>query len=364
MSGDEEGRRTLEARLQNHHGVSLEQVLGEVRYLRDDGDSVIAGGSLAYGLGNRLSDLDLVVVGSSTAHSSRVPLEHFVGSLRVDVWKLARDLVEATFERAEQALAFTGELHDSFGEFDQETEPKLLHRIAHGVLVDGGGLDPAPDRDYAALASGLVVRDYAERMRSSALVARLSLAAGRPLAAVVNARRAVEEALGATVADRGLPFSGDKWLGERLAAEAADLAPLHEPFRRLPDEPARGAESFVESALSTCASLWGVDLGLEVLTGLASWRSSGPRLAEVGEERFLLSVRHGAIWSLDAEEAEAWRGLAGAGGAEEEGATWRLDDCGCRAASLCLRLYEHGLLDLAWVNGLTVEDLEAARAAA
>src|SRR4029077_15630749 len=139
-----------------------------VRYLRDDGDSVIAGGSLAYGLGKPLSDLDLVVVGSTTPPPSRVPLEHFVGSLRVDFWKLARDLIEATFERAEQALAFTGELHDSFGEFDQETEPKLLHRIAHGVLVDGSGLDPAPGRDHAAVASGLVVRDYAERMRSSA----------------------------------------------------------------------------------------------------------------------------------------------------------------------------------------------------
>ena len=365
MSRDEaEGRRTLGARLQRYHGVSLEQVLGEVRYLRDEGDSVIAGGSLAYGLGNRLSDLDLVVAGSTTAHSSRVPLEHFVGSLRVDVWKLARDLIEATFERAERALAFAGELHDSFGEFDQETEPKLLHRIAHGVLVDGAGLDPAPGRDYAGVASGLVVRDCAERMRASALVARLALAAGRPVAAVVNARRAVEEALGATIADRGLPFSGDKWLGERLAAEAADLAPLHEPFRRLPDVPARGAEPFVERALSTCAFLWGLDLRLEALAGLAGWRSSGTRLAEVGEERFLLSVRHGAVWSLDAEEAEAWRGLAGASGAEEEGATWRLGDCEGKAASLCLCLHEHGLLDLTWVTGLRVEDLEATRAAA
>lgn len=363
MSRDEDERRRLEALLQRYHGVSLEQVLGEVRYLRDEGDSVIAGGSLAYGLGNRLSDLDLIVAGSTTAHSSRVPLEHFVGSLRVDVWKLARELIEATFERAEQALAFAGELHDSFGEFDQETEPKLLHRIAHGVLVDGDGLDPTPGRDHAAVASGLVVRDCAERMRTSMLVAQLALAAGRPVAAVINARRAVEEALGATVADRGLPFSGDKWLGERLADEAADLAPLHEPFRRLPDEPARGAAPFVESALSTCASLWGLELELGALAGFASWRGSGLRLAEVGEERFLLSARHGAIWSLDADEAEAWRGLAGACGAEEEGATWRLEECEGKASPLCLRLHEHGLLGLAWATGLKVEDLEALRGA-
>ena len=85
MGGEAERRENLQARVGQYHGVSLEQVLGDIEYLRDAGDSVIAGGSLAYGLGNHLSDLDLIVTGTTTVESSRIPVEHFVGSLRVDV---------------------------------------------------------------------------------------------------------------------------------------------------------------------------------------------------------------------------------------------------------------------------------------
>jgi hypothetical protein len=356
------GREALEARLIEDHGVSLERVLAEIAYLRDPGDAVLAGGSLVYGLGNHLSDLDLLIAGSTTLESTRVPIEQFVGSLRIDVWKLAQRLIEETFERAEAALAGAPALHDSFGDSDHETEPKLMHRIAFGVTVDGSGLELSAERDHGAIATGLVVREYVERMRTSALLARLAERARRPLAAVVNARQAVEEALNATVARRGFPYSGDKWLGERLAHDAPDLAVVHEPFRRLPEDPSAEAAGFVEAAIAACTELWGLDLAVAALAPAARWCAAGLRGVEVGGESLLISARFDAVWNLDEDEARSWRRLEAELGAAAEEAVWGVGECEGGAAELCLRLHERGLLDLRWTEGVPVEELEGGRA--
>lgn len=358
------GREALDARLRADHGVSLESVLAEIAYMRDPGDSVIAGGSLVYGLGNHLSDLDLLIAGSATIESSRVPVEQFVGSLRIDLWKLAQRLIEETFERAESALAGGAALHDSFGDSDHETEPKLLHRIAFGVTIDGDGLELSPERDHRAIATGLVVREYLERMRTSALLAQLALRAARPLAASVSARQAVEEALNATVAQRGFAYSGDKWLGERLARDAADLAAVHEPFRRLPEDPARGAAEFVAAAIVACAELWDLDLGIPALAPAARWSGAGLRAVEVGADRLLISARFGAVWNLDEAEAESWRRLDSEVGAAGADAAWGVGECEGAVADLCLRLHERGLLELRWAGGVAIEGLVAGRVGA
>lgn len=355
-----ERRRELALHIKRFHGVPLEQVLGEIEYLRDADDTVIAGGSLAYGLGNGLSDLDIVVSGPATVESSRVPLEHFIGSLRVDVWKLAQGLIEDSFGRAERALASEGELLGDFGDSDHEDGFKLLHRIAFGVVIDGDGL--AFEReglDCQTVASGLVMREHAERMRASALVAQLALRASRPIAAVVNARLAVENALNAALAQRGFPFSGDKWLGERLDAEVPEFADLYEPFRRLPADPARDGARFVKAALRVCAEMWELELELDALAALARWRNPEEvRLAEIGADRFLLAPRSGVIWELDESEANAWRGLTAAeDSGQDEG--WGLSNCDPEGLTLCVCLYEQGLLSLNWIEGVPIGVLDA-----
>lgn len=360
MKGEQGRREELQARVERFHGVSLERVLGEIEYLRDSGDTVIAGGSLAYGLGNHLSDLDLIISGSATVNSTGVPLEHFIGSLRIDVWKRAQGLIEETFDHAEEALASEGALHSSFGDVDHQEELKLMHRIAFGVVVDGEGLELSQGRDCRAVASGLVVREYAERMRASALLAQLALHADRPVTAVVNARLAVEEALNATVTDRGLPFTGDKWLPERIANQATDLAAAYDPFRQLPENPARDAAWFVEAALIACTEMWGLDLGIDALIPVASWRNADLQVLEIGADRLLVSARFGALWSLDESEAEIWGRLVSAGAGEPDG-LFDLKECDAEAQTLCLRLHEHGLLGLRWTNGVALEELEATR---
>lgn len=360
MKSEAERREDLQTRITQFHGVSFEQILDEIQYLRDSGDSVLAGGSLAYGLGNQLSDLDLLVAGPSTVECSRVPIEHFLGSLRVDVWKLTEKVIEETFDRAEEALASEDPLIGSFGDVHHEGDLKLIHRIAFGVVLDGPGLEAVEGRDHCAVATMLVLREYAERMRASALLAQYALAAGRTTAAVVNARLAVEEALNAAVSYRGLPFSGDKWLRERLATEAGDLAGVYEPFRQLPEEPARDAQQFVDDAIAACTEMWGLDLSVEALTRAVSWRNIDLRQIDIGTDRLLLSPRYGSLWRLSKGEAETWDRIV-ALGAEGDDPTWGSWECDPEARLLCLRLYEHGLLQLQWVDAVALESLEAKR---
>jgi len=348
-------RREIELQIERFHGVDLEQVLGEIEYLRDAGDTVIAGGSLAYGLGNSLSDLDLLISGPTTVESSRVPLDHFLGSLRVDVWKLSQELIESSFRQVEQALAAEAELLGRFGDSYYEDEFKLLQRVAFSVVLDGPELEFGP-LDCRTVASGFVMREYAERMRASALVAQVALRAGRSTAAVVNARLAVENALNAGVAQRGIPFCGDKWLGERLDAELPGLAGIYEPFHRLPTDLARDGSDFVEAALDVCAEMWCVELELDALAELACWHNADDvRMAEVGTDHFLLAPRHGVIWELDECDAEACRRLVTA--EPDEG--WRLADCDPVGMAMCMQLYEHGLLSIKWMEGIPIAALDA-----
>jgi hypothetical protein len=341
----------LAARLHSYHSVTIEQVLDTVAYLRDDGDSVIAGGSLAVGLGNRLSDLDVVIAGGNTSISSRVPLEHFVESLRIDVWKMSQALIDSVFDRAAQGLRQSGRLDELFANLDDEVNLKLLHRIAFGIALDGPGL-PA-STSHAEIARDVVVREYAERMREHAYLAQLSSRQRRPLAAVVNARDAVEEGLHAAITARGVPFTGHKWLQERLASDAQDLRALYAPFATLPA--ADTSEAFVASAIALCESLSGVTLNAEGLAPCCGWSNTDLTLAEAGDFPLLLSRKIGGLWQLDEDEAAAWRAMPATDAGEQR--AWSCVDLTDAQAALCFTLYECGVLKLTWSDGLTLEEL-------
>jgi hypothetical protein len=355
-SQDEASRREeLERRVREYHGVSTAEVLELVSYLRDEGDSVIAGGSLALRLGNHLSDLDILIAGDTTVESSRVPLEHFVKTLRVDVWKLEQRLIEETFDRAETALGAPEPLHGSFGDVDHETDLKLLHRIAFGVTLDGPGLEASATRDYKTIAADLVVREYAERLHASAFLAQVAARMGRPIAASINARLAVEEALNAVIANRRIPFTGDKWLRERLASDTQDLAPAYAPFATLPEAPG-DVPAFVERAVAACSELTGRDLSLATLRREAGWSFGGLEAAKVGEQDMLLAVDVGGLWQLEPDEAAAWERIVQRGADTGEG-VWRAERCDEEELRLCLRLHEEGVASLRWARGVPAREL-------
>ena len=349
ITDDHRSRRdALDLRIQGYHGVSLAQVLELIDYLRDAGDSVIAGGSLALGLGNERSDLDLVIAGRDTQGSGRMPLEHWEQKLRVDAWKLNQSTIDGLFERAEAGLVSESPFEGAFGSVTEQADLKLLHRVAFGIHLDGPPLEPARTRDYAAVARDLIVREYAERMRESVLVAPLALP-HHWCAAAMNARLAVEDALHAALAARGIPFTGDKWLQHRLLSDVPDLYELYRPFAILPATHATAA-ALVHAAVEQCEALTGLDLSVGALASTASWENTDLKPIKVGADHLLLSAKEAGLWRIDQAESDAWCSLDTAG-------AWSLADCDEAQSRLCFDLYTQGLVRLRWERGIPIDEL-------
>lgn len=345
-------REAFDARLARYHDLAMADVLEMIDYLRDDGDSVLVGGSLALGLGNKLSDLDVVVAGRETP-ASRVPLEHWLKSLRVDVWLRAQRDIDALFERADAALAGERPLQGSFGSVDEEQELKLLHRVAFGFHWDGPELVPS-SREYKTIARELMAREYLERMRESAYVAQVAVEVDDRRAAVVNARLAVEEALHALLASRGMPWTGDKWLQVRLARDVPELDRLYRRFAALPHD-GEDHLRFVDAAVATAADLTGVDLSTASLSEQLIWSTPDLTLVKLGDRHLLASLGEGAAWELDAEELAAWRALAES--TPDKCAAWSGTGLEPAQAKLCLCLYTQGIATITWSRAVPIGGL-------
>jgi hypothetical protein len=343
MKEDGQRREVLDERLRGFHHAGVDDVLEVLDYLREPGDTVVAGGSLTFGLGNRFSDFDVVVCGEATSRSL-VPLEHWVKTLRVDVWTRSHADVDTLFVLAERAIARPEPIAGAFGSIEQEQQLKLLHRIAFGLELAGPPLAPVSVPDFRRVARDLVVREYAERLRESVWVARLAARSGRWLAAVANAREAVEEAFTVVLTARGVPFTGDKWLHERLRSHAPDLREAYRRFAALPT----GAEEcagYVTDALGLAGRLTGLTTDAEELAGQVSWTGAGLEVCKTGDTHLLVAPEVGGVWQLSDEEAETFR---------------RLDLRSAQipaGTGLCLALYEQGLVKLGWDRGVPVSDL-------
>ncbi len=340
----------LAGRVREFHGVELSEALEIIDYLRDGEDSVLVGGSLAYGLGNQKSDLDIVVAGRATKESSsRMPLEHFLETLRVDVWKLREDEIEELFQRAQKGLESDAPFEGAFGDVFEQADLKLLHRVAYGVIIDGPALIPTGTRNYREVARDLLVREYAERMRHALYVSRLALGAQQFAAAAMNARFGVEDALQAVIAARGLPFSDNKWLQVRLEKDTPDLREVYRPFAVLPEGGA-ATKKFVEAAIEQVEKLSGLRLDADSLSSDASWEAPDLRLIPAGDLKALVSPEQDVVFELDANEADAWKALDG-------GPSWPCASCTDIQMKVCYRLYANGMAKLLWARGLPLDQL-------
>lgn len=372
-------RRTrLDERLRGYHaGKGLTEMLELLDYLREPGDTVIAGGSLSIGLGNVLSDLDVVLVGDTT-RTSAVPLQHWIdrgesartigepkdrkgspaaGSLRIDVWTRSTANVDELFTEAEEALASPTPLLRVFGNTEQEQQLKLLHRIAFGVLVDGEPVQPntPSSRTPQQIAVDLLTREYAERLRESATIARLAASAGRLLTASFSARQALEEALHAVLHAGGVPFSGDKWLQEQLRP-FPELLALHTRFLDVPRRSTGAAEvhSYVDAALADAEDLLGLSLSPADLTFGLQWKAPALTLLPLAGQHLLVDATAGTSWELDDEDAAAWEPLAS--GRASDGLIPHPEGP-AGAAALAVRLHEQGLFTPTWQHGVPITAL-------
>lgn len=157
------------------------------------------------------------------------------------------------------------------------------------------------------------------------------------------------------VAARGLPWTGDKWLHERLLRDAPDLQMLHEKFAVLPDTE-NDWHGFVQRAVELCSKLSGLDLAVTTLSRSAAWDLSGLRIAEVRGENFLGSKEHGGLWELNDSDIGAWRALEAAQSADGH-SEWLCAALDSTMMTFCYRLYERGLATLRWITGVPLGDL-------
>lgn len=371
-------RSRLDERLRGYHaGKGLTEMLELLDYLREPGDTVIAGGSLSIDLGNVLSDLDVVLVGDTT-RTSAVPLQHWLdrgagapspgeardaagapaaGSFRIDVWTRSTANVDDLFTEAEDALASPTPLLRVFGNTEQEQQLKLLHRIAFGVLVAGEPVQPTTpsSRTPQQIAVDLLTREYTERLRESATIARLAAESGRLLTASFSARQALEEALHAVLHAGGVPFSGDKWLQEQLRP-FPELHALHGRFLDVPRRSTGAAEvqNYIDGALADAEHLLGLSLAPADLTFGLQWKSPAFALLPLAGEHLLVDTPTGTSWELDDAEANAWQRLAGA--RTNEGLIPHpAGDAG--ATALAVRLHEQGVFTPTWQHGVPIAAL-------
>ena len=237
----------------------------------------------------------------------------------------------------------------AFGDIFEEADLKLLHRVAFGVTVAGAGLRPVASRTYQAIAGDLSVREYAERMREAAFVAQLALAAADPIGAAANARLAVLSSLHAAVYAHGLPFTGDKWLYERLVSDAPKLAARHASFSVLPALDA-DIGSFVRSAVEVTEQLSRLSLSLAAQAPGVRFCAGDLTLFPVGPDRFLVSVERDDLREVTQAQAQVWSDLGG----ESE---WRCDPGQAGQLKLSYDLYAAGIAGLSWDRGLPVAEL-------
>ncbi|MGH2907074.1 MAG: hypothetical protein ACRDKI_09955 [Solirubrobacterales bacterium] len=349
--GDEIRERT-ESRLKRYHDVAFDDVLEAIDWLAKPGDTIICGGSLVFGLGNRLSDLDILFVGDQEWGNTRVPLEHFVNTLRVDSWRATRPSIDEMFALAEGALQSDAPLQGLFGDVHRDEELQLMHRIAFGIVLRGEANEQHEAR--GRLAQRIAVREFMERCRHEIFLAQVSAKYGRRYAAVLASRRAVEDAVNAQIYSDA-PFSQEKWLVD-LVAGRPDLASRYEPFRSTPD--LREHAEFTKRATDVCEDLIGTVLDLKTLSSQCAWTGDLPQVFPIGSGHSVVGLGDGTHWPIEEREFDALNRLLA-----HETKAWEFASCDEDEGRLCFELFERGLIDLTWHESLSHSGPEEAGSA-
>lgn len=300
------------------------------------GDIAVMAGSLAAGLGNSASDIDVYIVRAGEAG----PLEgqqFFVAGRRVDCHDLAEAALAESVEQLESAVAR--------GEQPPDSLVTLVYRVTGGV----------------PLTTRTIPEDLRSRGEAAVRVALISLAAGRVSelwraitvatalddfdSAQTASVELVEAALYGALAHAGSTYPNVKWNWEKLAG-LREAMPIRQRVHRLHAE-LSGAWPSLPDPTTTAEVLR--ELGLPVTLAVATpypRRVDDLRSYELAGGHFL--VHDGRVFGASAAAvhlitlADGRRGLPDL---LDELHTWygtaptRLDEDACRAIRH-LRMYE------------------------
>lgn len=200
-------------------GLRPEQVV-EVLGSCLDGEAVYLVGSLAAGLGNAGSDIDLHVFVTERAQGV-VPMLFFADRVRLDLVHHETGRPAAVLATTPVAAVALCGGQCALGPLPDMTDLKRLSRWATAVPLYSAG-PPLFDRAETARAAAAVVRLAVDVTVRTAAVASILTAAGAAHAPLAWSR-AADVAVEAAVRAAGEIFIGDKWLP--VKARRAGFAP-------------------------------------------------------------------------------------------------------------------------------------------
>ncbi|WUI01735.1 nucleotidyltransferase domain-containing protein [Spirillospora sp. NBC_00431] len=194
-----------------------------------DGDEVYLVGSLAAGLGNAGSDVDLHVFVRERAEGV-VPMLFFAGRTRLDLVHYETGTPSAALARTPTRNVALLDGRCALGPLPPMTDLKRLSRWATSVPLYEGTPPIFTPEETARIAAALVRLAIDVAVRAAAL-ASVMAAARAPLAGLAWSR-AAEAAVEAAVRARGEIFVGDKWLPAK-ARRSGFPSPLLADARRV-----------------------------------------------------------------------------------------------------------------------------------
>jgi predicted nucleotidyltransferase len=204
------------ARLRMTHAIEVDGIVDAVSYLVEPDDTVIFGGSLAFGFGNRSSDLDIIVV-SGGKDDDAIPVQRFIDGLRVEVWRIAAARLREVINRADAATRAHDPIEDAF------EDVRLLTRVGYGPVWAGRTPSELFGCDVPRICSDFMVARLTQACAVRLGYADLAMRQPDVLHAAHQSRAALEMAVQAVLTRRTQTFPGRKFLYQQAQRDDEDL---------------------------------------------------------------------------------------------------------------------------------------------
>jgi hypothetical protein len=261
--------------------------------IRRPGDIAVLAGSLAAGLGNRTSDIDIYLV-RDAARPSTDGQQFFLLERRVDVHDVSRgDLADAV------------DLLESAGKDVPGDQLTLVYRVLNGRPIGAVSIDGALlERGNAALRAALIGQCAAGVVQAWQRLWR-AVDTDDPDGYQVATVDLVEDALYGGLAVLGRTYPNRKWNGEKLR-QLPDPSALLDPLSAL-REAVRAAWPAYPSPEPVAAALRSIGLTVDLTVqpwrpvraaGLSLHQLAGERYLVLGDEAYLAGTGTGLTLSL------------------------------------------------------------------
>jgi hypothetical protein len=258
------------------------------------GEAVILGGSLAFGLGNRKSDIDILILDSTSSGRSPGPFQFFESGDRVEITRL----------QVADLDSLAKDIADRLGESGSLTVPhekiRELSRAAFGCHIAGRAIDEAVDARLRRTCQEAVLAGSTTSARKHALVALLAAEQEDLATACWNARGAVDAALQWSLLAAGHPYAGSKWLYEQARAEPGLAAEWEavQPCLRIPRD-RDGRREHLARCFAVFEPTFLTEPTLAGLGADAGWRCGTLELCRLAGRRVVVDPETNTVTEID-----------------------------------------------------------------